>query len=69
MWPKSYRDYKQDQDLIKNQVESGKGIKGCEMHEFNGWGNTFQSEKKKKKGIIHLFLEKLFSIFKKKGQS
>jgi hypothetical protein len=66
MWPKSYRDYKEDQDLIKSQVESGKGINGCEMHELNGWGNSYHIPKKKKKGIIHLFLENLFS--KKKGQ-
>lgn len=40
MWPKEYRDYKKDESLVKNRVEPGEGITGCEMHEINGWGNT-----------------------------
>jgi len=40
MWPKSYRDYKLDQPLIKYQVEPNHGIIGCEMHDLNGWGNS-----------------------------
>lgn len=40
MWPKSYRDYKIDAPLIKQQVEPSHGIIGCEMHDLNGWGNT-----------------------------
>lgn len=45
MWPKEYRDYKKDEPLVKNRVEPSKGIVGCEMHERNGWGNTFQKKK------------------------
>ena len=40
MWSKSYQDYKVDKALIKYRVESGKGIVGCEMHEYNGWNTT-----------------------------
>lgn len=40
MWPKSYKDYREDEPLIKYQVEPSRGIIGCEMHELNGWGNT-----------------------------
>lgn len=41
MWPKSYRDYPVDKPLIKEPVEPGRGIIGCEMHELNGWGTDF----------------------------
>ena len=41
MWPKSYKDYPKDTPLVKNRVEPGKGIVGCEMSEPNGWGDTF----------------------------
>jgi hypothetical protein len=44
MWPKAYRDYKRDQPLIKYQVSSGHGIVGCEMHEINGWGNSWHGQ-------------------------
>lgn len=40
MWPKFYRDYPEDKPLIKQRVQPGKGIIGCEMHELNGWGMT-----------------------------
>ena len=43
MWPKFYRDYKVDTTLKQQQVESGKGIVGCEMHDLNGWGTTIDS--------------------------
>lgn len=59
MWPKYYRDYPPDKPLIKEQVQPGDGIIGCEMHEINGWGNTHHV-KKKKKGFISRFLIKLF---------
>jgi hypothetical protein len=44
MWWKEYRDYPLDKPLIKYQVQPGKGIIGCEMHEINGWGNTIFRE-------------------------
>jgi hypothetical protein len=63
MWDCDYRDYKRDKSLIKQQVESGKGLIGCEMHDINGWGNTLHHPKKKKRGffgsmIIHFFHSK-----------
>lgn len=41
MWPKKYLDYPIDKPLIKQRVEPGKGIIGCEMHELNGWGASY----------------------------
>ncbi len=41
MWFKEYNDYKTDKPLIKYQVEPGKGIIGCEMHDLNGWGSEY----------------------------
>jgi hypothetical protein len=53
MWPKSYRDYKVDQSLIKYEVEPSHGIIGCEMHDLNGWGNSLHIHKKsKRKGLF-----------------
>lgn len=53
MWDREYRDYKRDQPLVKEQIEPGRGLAGCEMHELNGWGNTLQHPvKKKKRGLI-----------------
>lgn len=51
MWLKEYRDYPIDRPLIKEQVESNKGIIGCEMHELNGWGTHLHQMKRKKKGV------------------
>lgn len=53
MWHREYRDYETDKPLIKYQVEPGKGIIGCEMHDLNGWGHTIHiAVKKHHKGII-----------------
>ncbi|MEX1012318.1 MAG: hypothetical protein WD595_05925 [Waddliaceae bacterium] len=49
MWPKNYQDYPEDALLKKEKVESGKGIVGCEMHDVNGWGETFHHKKTKAK--------------------
>jgi hypothetical protein len=43
MWPKSYKDYPKDTPLVKQRVESGKGIIGCEMSEPNGWGESYHN--------------------------
>jgi len=59
MWSKKYKDYLTDSPLLKNQVEPGKGIIGCEMHDLNGWGNSLHVFKKKKKGFA-FFLTTLF---------
>lgn len=52
MWEKAYHDYKRDESNIKNPVESGRGIHGCEMHEINGWGNTIHHPQKQKTGWL-----------------
>ena len=62
MWDKEYRDYRRDQPLVKERIETGKNFSGCEMHELNGWGNTLQHPKKqKKRGLIATLLINLFS--------
>lgn len=61
MWPKSYKDYPVDTALIQQQVESGKGIVGCEMHDLNGWGEELHVRKKRtRKGIFSTLLFALF---------
>lgn len=45
MWPKSYKDYPKDTPLVKQQLQSGKGIIGCEMSELNGWGESYHIPK------------------------
>lgn len=67
MWPKAYRDYKTDEPQIKNRVEPGKGIIGCEMHDLNGWGNTLHiPAKEKKSGFFRTLLNAFFGKFEKK---
>lgn len=67
MWPKAYRDYEIDTPLIKNQVRPGKGIKGCEMHDLNGWGNSFHIPKRKaKRGFFKTLIDAFFGKFSKK---
>lgn len=69
MWDREYRDYKRDQTLKKEQIESGKKWAGCEMHELNGWGNTLQQPKRKKKrGLIASLLVHLFNSKKEYHQ-
>jgi hypothetical protein len=65
MWPKSYKDYPVDKPLVKETVEPGKGIVGCEMHDLNGWGNSLhQHVTPKRKGIFHTWLEIISNFFK-----
>lgn len=62
MWPKNYKDYPVDEPLIKEKVETGKGIVGCEMHERNGWGDEIhQQPRKKRKGFLSTILAQIFS--------
>ena len=64
MWPKSYRDYKVDDPLIKNQVSPSNGIIGCEMHDLNGWGDSYHIPVvKKKRGVLSSLLISFFSRF------
>lgn len=71
MWQKSYRDYKKDEPLVHERVESGRGIIGCEMHELNGWGETWHicPGKSKNRGLIRVILNSLFSYFKKQDKA
>jgi hypothetical protein len=65
MWPKAYKDYPVDSPLVKDKVESGQGIIGCEMHDLNGWGDEIHiRRKKKKKG----FFRTLFAGFLDKNK-
>ena len=64
MWPKAYQDYKEDEPLIKEQVEPGKGIIGCEMHEKNGWGQTFAKKPAHRSGFLKSFLSFFIQIEK-----
>lgn len=63
MWPKSYRDYKKDESLVKYSVEPSRGIIGCEMHDLNGWGTSYHVRRKKARGLIATLLNNLFSKF------
>lgn len=66
MWPKSYRDYKTDQSLIKNQVSPSNGIVGCEMHDLNGWGNTLHHHTtKRRRGILATLILGFLSLWNK----
>lgn len=60
MWFKQYRDYKTDKPLVKEKVEPGRGIIGCEMHDLNGWGNSLHQQRPQKKGLIATLISYLF---------
>lgn len=66
MWFKEYRDYKIDRPLIKEKVEPGHGIVGCEMHELNGWGTELHHFRPKKRSWIRRLLAS-FSSGKEDG--
>lgn len=63
MWFKQYKDYPIDTSLIHERVEPGKGIVGCEMHEPNGWGESYTLPKRKKGGLIRKLLNSLFGSY------
>lgn len=69
MWYHEYKDYPPDTPLIQEQVSSGKGIIGCEMHELNGWGEAYHRPLKKKRGLIETLLGFFFSSNDDKGDS
>jgi hypothetical protein len=60
MWFKEYRDYPIDHPLIKEKVEPGNGIIGCEMHDLNGWGTERHHFKPRKKGLWARLISYLF---------
>ncbi len=61
MWPKSYKNYPQDYPLIKEKVEPGRGIVGCEMHDLNGWGETHHQPPARKAGLFYALFGRFFS--------
>ncbi|NGX42674.1 MAG: hypothetical protein K940chlam7_00958 [Chlamydiae bacterium] len=67
MWPKFYRDYPVDESLNQQQVEPGKGIVGCEMHDLNGWGESCHIPKKRKKGLLRSLFVSIFGKRKRKS--
>lgn len=69
MWYREYRDYKPDEALIKQPVESGRGIVGCEMHEIFGWGNRLHHPQPRKRGFIANLFMHLFHRKKKEGDA
>jgi hypothetical protein len=57
MWARKYKDYPQDSLLVKEPVEPGKGIVGCEMHGYFGWGEVYHpsvNPEESKKDDTHL---------------
>lgn len=52
MWWREFKDYRPDDPLIKERVESGHGIIGCEMHDINGWGIKYHRYRKPRPGLI-----------------
>ncbi len=63
MWPKSYKDYPVDTPLIQEQIEPGKGIVGCEMHDLNGWGEKHHVRKTGQRARKGIFSTLLFALF------
>lgn len=59
MWDYKYKKKPKDKKLNSEEVESGKGIIGCEMHELNGWGEEQHQYKREGGGL----LRSLFSFF------
>lgn len=66
MWFKHYRDYPHDKPIIKEQVEPGHGIIGCEMHDLYGWGTSYHVTKRhQQKRWLSRFSDRLLKGFKK----
>ena len=60
MWDREYRDYKPDEPLRKQNLESGRGIVGCEMHEIFGWGSRLHTPCPPEKGFLAVLLNRWF---------
>lgn len=60
MWWKEYADVRPDDPLVKEPVEPGKGIVGCEMHGFYGWGERYSLPPPPKPRGIRAYLRTLF---------
>lgn len=60
MWAREFKDYPTDTTLKKEQVEPGKGIIGCEMHEPFGWGHSYHiTPKNQKPGLFRSLLRQI----------
>lgn len=46
VWFKEYKDYPIDAPLKKERLEPSQGFNGCEMHELNGWGTSYDLPQK-----------------------
>jgi hypothetical protein len=62
MWWREYKDYRPDSQIIKETVEPGRGIIGCEMHDRQGWGLTLHQAQKPRRGSISRFFAALFGV-------
>lgn len=61
MWYREFKDYPPDSALIQEQVEPSHGIVGCEMHELNGWGESFHRPvPRKKRGFFSTLFKNWF---------
>lgn len=52
MWKNTYKDYRPDEAWVKEKLEAGRGMVGCEMHETNGWGDQHHTPRPKKRGFL-----------------
>lgn len=59
MWKNTYKDYKPDGSWVKQRVETGKSIVGCEMNELNGWGEAHHVHRPKKKSFLRTILNSI----------
>jgi hypothetical protein len=68
MWWKAFRDYPPHQSVKQQQVEAGRGIVGCEMHDLNGWGEEYHHPAPTKKGWFTSVCDYLFGTKSESGE-
>lgn len=69
MWPKNYKDYPIDEPLVREQIQTGKGIIGCEMHDLNGWGDLIHRPRyRPHRGLFATLLQTIFYKKKKRPE-
>jgi hypothetical protein len=59
VWFREFKDYPIDKPLKKETLQPNRGFAGCEMHELNGWGSSYDLPKPVKKGFFQKLLEKI----------
>ena len=62
MWDYHYKKQPKDKTLNHKQVEPGKGVIGCEMHEINGWGESYHKDNAKTSGILQSLAALFFKV-------